>query len=43
MGGLAREQIEAVDRHGFVGDVLAMPQHLEDVPEVRDWTLSIAG
>ena len=30
MGGLAREQIEAVDRHGFVGDVLAMPQHLED-------------
>ena len=30
MPGLAREQIEAVDRHGYVGDVLAMPQHLED-------------
>jgi glucose/mannose-6-phosphate isomerase len=30
MPGLAREQIEAVDRDGFVGDVLAMPQHLED-------------
>ena len=30
MPGLAREQIEAVDREGFVSDVLAMPQHLED-------------
>ena len=30
MPGLTREQIESVDVSGYVDDVLAMPQHLED-------------
>jgi glucose/mannose-6-phosphate isomerase len=30
MPGLTRQEIEMVDRSGQVGDVLALPQHLED-------------